>query len=41
MKKIFYNEGVNHRTRLPRDVMDAPSPETLMARLDWALSTLI
>jgi len=32
---------VKHRNRIPREVVDAPSLETLKARLDRALSNLI
>jgi len=32
---------VEHRHRLPREVVDAPSLETLKARLDEALSNLV
>ena len=32
--------AVKHWTRLPREVVDAPSLETFKARLDGALSTL-
>ena len=32
---------VRHWHRLPRDVVDAPSLETLKARLDGVLSNLI
>jgi len=32
---------VRHWTRLPREVVDAPSPETFKVRLDGALSNLI
>jgi len=32
---------VRHWTRLPREVVDAPSLETLKVRLDGALSNLI
>jgi len=32
---------VKHWNRLPRDVVDATSPETLKVRMDRALSNLI
>ena len=32
---------VKHWTRLPREVVDAPSLETLKVRLDGALSNVI
>jgi len=32
---------VRHWNRLPRDVVDAPSPETFKARLDQALGNLM
>jgi len=32
---------VQHWTRLPREVVDAPSLETFKARLDGALSNLV
>ncbi|KFP41101.1 hypothetical protein N324_12223, partial [Chlamydotis macqueenii] len=39
-KKIFTMRVVEHRNRLPREVVDAPSPETFEARLDGVLSKL-
>ena len=38
-KKFFMIRVVKHWNRLPREVVDALSLETLMVRLDWALST--
>jgi len=32
---------VRHWNRLPREAVDAPSPEVLKARLDGALSNLV
>ena len=40
-KKFFTLRVVRPWHRLPREVFDAPSLETLKARLDGALSTLI
>jgi len=40
-KKFFTMSVVKHWHRLPREVVDAPSLETSMARLDGALSNLI
>ncbi|KFP23290.1 hypothetical protein Z169_03458, partial [Egretta garzetta] len=40
-KKFFTMRVVNHWNRLPREVVEAPSLETLKARLDGALSNLI
>ena len=37
----FYNQGGEVWHRLPREVMDAPSLETLKVRLDVALSNVI
>ena len=39
-KKFFTMRGVRHWNRLPREVVDAPSPEVFKARLDGALSNL-
>jgi len=39
-KKSFTVRVVRHWKRLPRDVVDAPSLETLKARLDQALGYL-
>jgi len=39
-KKFFTMRVVEHWNRLPREVVEAPSLETLMARLDGALSNL-
>jgi len=41
MKTFFSMRVVKHRNRLPREVVDAPSLETLKAKLDGALSNLI
>ena len=38
-KKSFTVRVVRHWNRLPREVVDAPSLETLKVRLDGALST--
>jgi len=40
-KKFFTLRVVKHWHRLPREVGDVPSLETLKARLDGALSNLI
>jgi len=40
-KKYFRTSVVKHWNRLPREVVDAPSPETFKVRLDGALSNLI
>ena len=40
-KKFFTMRVVKHWPRLPREVVDAPSLETLKVRLDGALSNLI
>ncbi|KFQ51956.1 hypothetical protein N334_08824, partial [Pelecanus crispus] len=41
-RKIFFTvRVVKHWTRLPREVVDAPSLETFMVRLDGALSNLM
>ena len=40
-KKFFMMRVVRPWPRLPREVVNAPSLETLKARLDRALSTLI
>ena len=40
-KKSFRVRVVRHGNRLPRDAVDAPSLETLKARLDQALGSLI
>jgi len=40
-KKFFTIRVLSHWHRLPRDVMDSPTLETLKVRLDRALSTLI
>jgi len=40
-KKFFTWRMVKHWSRLPREVVDAPSLETFKARLDGALSNLI
>jgi len=38
-KKFFTTRMMRHWHRLPRDVVDAPSLETLKVRLDGAMST--
>jgi len=40
-KRFFTVRVVKHWHMLPREVVDAPSLDTLKARLDWALSNLI
>ncbi|KFP08985.1 hypothetical protein Z169_10477, partial [Egretta garzetta] len=40
-KKFFTMRVVRHWSRLPRDVVEAPSLETFKARLDGALSNLV
>ncbi|KFW65505.1 hypothetical protein AS28_00873, partial [Pygoscelis adeliae] len=40
-EKFFTLRVVKHWNRLPREVVDAPSLETLKVRLDGALSNLI
>ena len=40
-KKFFTGRVVRHWNRLPREVVDAPSPEVFKARLDGALSNLV
>ncbi|KFZ57651.1 hypothetical protein N321_08829, partial [Antrostomus carolinensis] len=39
--KFFTVKVVKHWNRLPREVVDAPSLQTLKVRLDGALSNLI
>ncbi|KFQ96974.1 hypothetical protein Y956_09161, partial [Nipponia nippon] len=40
-KTFFTMRVVKHWNRLPREAVEAPSPETFKARLDGALSNLI
>ena len=40
-KKSFTQRVVTHWNRLPKEVVDAPSLETFMARLDVALGSLV
>ena len=40
-KKFFTQRAVMHWNRLPKEVVDAPSLETLKARLDVALGSLV
>jgi len=40
-KKFFTMRVVKHWNRLPREVVEVPSLETLKARLDGALSNLV
>jgi len=40
-KTFFTMRVIKHWSRLPRDVVDAPSLETFKARLDGALSNLV
>ena len=39
--KFFTMRVVRCRNRLPREVVDAPSPEVFKARLDGALGSLV
>ena len=40
-KKFFTVIVVRHWNRLPREAVDAPSPEALQARLDGAVSNVV
>ncbi|KFQ29459.1 hypothetical protein N332_12051, partial [Mesitornis unicolor] len=40
-KKFFTVKVVRHWHRLPREVVDSPSPEAFKARLDRALGNLV
>ncbi|KFP93818.1 hypothetical protein N329_04924, partial [Haliaeetus albicilla] len=40
-KTFFMMRVMKHWQRLPREVVDAPSPETFKSRLDRALSNLV
>jgi len=40
-RKFFTQRVMMHWNRLPKEVADAPSPETLKARLDVALGSLV
>ena len=40
-KKFFTQRVVGHWHRVPREAVDAPSPEVLKARLDGALGNLV
>ncbi|KFM07127.1 hypothetical protein AS27_08220, partial [Aptenodytes forsteri] len=40
-KKFFTMRVARHWNRLPREAVDAPSPEVFKARLDGALSNLV
>ncbi|KFZ55824.1 hypothetical protein N321_13969, partial [Antrostomus carolinensis] len=40
-KKFFAVRVVRHWNRLPKEVVDAPSLEVFVARLDEALSNLV
>ncbi|KFW62309.1 hypothetical protein AS28_05809, partial [Pygoscelis adeliae] len=40
-KKFFTMRVVRHWSRLPREVVDAPSLEVFKTRLDGALSNLV
>ena len=39
--KFFTQKVVTHRNNLPREAVDAPSPEALKARLHVALGSLV
>jgi len=41
IRKKFFMRVVKHWNRLPREVVEAPSLETLKARLDGALNNLV
>ena len=40
-RKFFTQRVVMHWTRLPKEVVDAPSPEAFKARLDVTLGSLV
>ena len=40
-KKFFMERVVKHRNRLPREVMESPSPEVLRRGVDMALRDLV
>ena len=40
-RKFFTQRVVTHWYRLPKEVMDAPSPEAFKVRLDVALGSLV
>ena len=40
-RRFFTQRVVTHWNRLPKEVVDAPSLETFMARLDVALGSLV
>ena len=40
-KKFFTQRVETHWNRLPKEVVDAPSPEAFKARLDVALGSLV
>ena len=40
-RKFFILRVVTHWNRLPKEAVDAPSPEALKARLDVALGSLV
>ena len=40
-RKFFTQKVVTHRNNLPREAVDAPSPEALKARLHVALGSLV
>ena len=41
MRKFFTQMVVMHWNRLPKEAVDAPSPEAFKARLDVALGSLV
>ncbi|KFV48665.1 hypothetical protein N341_03752, partial [Tyto alba] len=41
IRNKFFTRVVKHWNRLPREVVDAPSLETLKVRLDGALGNLV
>jgi len=40
-RKFFTQKVMTHWNRLPKEVVDVPSPETFKARLDVALGSLV
>ena len=41
IRKTFFTRVTSHWSRLPREVVDAPSLEVFKVRLDGALSNLL